>query len=245
MMSLLSMKDCLNMELIPSSEMTPSVISWNFRMLFGMFMTLSSNLSLESWCFHSNRFMGTMNFWSFVLNHSQIRIAMALVPCSATLLTIFRLVQKSTSACLAMMAGMVKERGKSKGQIEFIFSCFWYTHFYSHITSEYMPLEFSFTTITPTSLFKKSFLDNIKPAADHLKEWKNGVYWIIQSKWNETPIVIIRPSLPAFYFPVPSRPTHRYHERQSSLVWMNTSSVTCVSRWRARAKMEQLLVLGS
>ena len=126
MMALLSLKDCLNMVLILSLETIPSVISWNSPMPLGMFTTLSRSLSLEFWHFLSNRFMVAMNFWSFVLNHLQIRIAPAFMHYSATLLTIFQLVQKSVSACLVMVAGMVAER-ESGGQIDFVLPCFLYT----------------------------------------------------------------------------------------------------------------------
>ena len=93
-------------------------------MPLGLFTTLSRSLSLESQHFLSNRFMVAMNFWLFVLNYSQIRIALAFMHYSATLPTIFRLVRKSVSACLAMTAGMVTEREKSGGLIEFVFSRF-------------------------------------------------------------------------------------------------------------------------
>jgi hypothetical protein len=122
-MSLLRSKDCLNTELILSSETTPSVISQNFPMPLGMFMILSRSLSLESRRFHSNEFTVMMNFWLSVLNHSSIKIALAFMHCSATLQTILGPVRKSASACSTIVAGTVTER-ESKGQIDSVFSNF-------------------------------------------------------------------------------------------------------------------------
>ena len=115
----------------PLLVMILSVISQNSLMPLGTFTTLSSNPSLESQPFPSNRSMAMMNFWLFILNHSQIRIAPGFTHSSVTLWTIFGLVWKSASACSVMMVRMVTGR-ESEGQIDFIHSQFIiYTHFYS------------------------------------------------------------------------------------------------------------------
>lgn len=130
-MSLSSLMDGLNMALIPSLATILSVISRNSPMPLGTFTTLSSNPSLESQPFPSNRSTAMMNFWLFILNHSQIRIAPGFTHSSVTLRTIFGLVRKSASACSVMMVGMVAGR-ESEGRIDFIRSQFIiYTHFYS------------------------------------------------------------------------------------------------------------------
>ena len=89
MMALLSLKGCLNMVFILSSETIPSVISQNSPIPLGMFTTLSKSLLLESQYFLSNRSMVAMNFWLFILNHSWIRIAPAFMCYSATLLMLY------------------------------------------------------------------------------------------------------------------------------------------------------------
>ena len=87
-MSLSSLIDSLNMALIPLLATILSVISRNLLMPLGTFTTLSSNPSLESQPFPSNRSTAMMNFWLFVLNHSQIRIAPGFMHSSVTLWTI-------------------------------------------------------------------------------------------------------------------------------------------------------------